>query len=210
MTKEPVTEDKLHDDISVIHAPTWPMEVTALQKKFGNDVLSVEQGLDCVCIRLATGAIAEACHYLKGTQGFEQVMDICGVDMSEFPGHATDAPRFEVVYHLLSVSKNKRLRLKVAVNERDLVDSVTEVWPTANWFEREAFDLFGIIFNHHPDLRRLLTDYGFEGYPLRKDFPVTGRVEMFFDESQWRCVYRPNKIENRELVQKSWPEGERG
>jgi len=185
-------------------------EINGLQKKFGKDVLAVEQGLDCLSVRLDKSVIAEVCHYLKNTQGYEQVMDICGVDKSEYPGHAADAPRFEVVYHLLSISKNKRLRLKVGVNERDLVDSVTEVWPTANWFEREAFDLFGIIFNHHPDLRRILTDYGFEGYPLRKDFPLTGRVEMFFDETQWRCVYRPNKVENRELIQKVWPEGERG
>ena len=210
MADKIVNEDKLHDDITVVHAPEWPQEVAGLQKKFGKDVLGVEQGLDCVCVNLSLGVIAEACHYLKSQQGFEQVMDICGVDMSEYPDRDVAASRFEVVYHLLSISKNMRLRLKVGVNERELVDSVTEVWPTANWFEREAFDLYGIIFNHHPDLRRLLTDYGFEGYPLRKDFPLTGRVEMFFDESQWRCVYRPNKVENRELVQKSWPEGERG
>jgi len=210
MTDKIVNEDKLHDDITVVHEPEWPQEVVGLQKKFGKDVLDVEQGLDCVCVKLSPGVNAEACHYLKSQQGFEQVMDICGVDMSEYPDRDVAASRFEVVYHLLSISKNMRLRLKVGVNERELVDSVTEVWPTANWFEREAFDLYGIIFNHHPDLRRLLTDYGFEGYPLRKDFPLTGRVEMFFDESQWRCVYRPNKVENRELVQKSWPEGERG
>ncbi len=208
MTQE--TEDKLHDDISAVHEAAWPADVVALQEKFGDGVLSVERGLDCVTVVLAREAIVEACHYLKGHHAYEQVMDICGVDMSEYPGHPADAPRFEVVYHLLSVSENRRLRLKVRANERDLVDSVTEVWPTANWFEREVFDLYGVIFNHHPDLRRILTDYGFEGYPLRKDFPLTGRVEMFFDEMQWRCVYRPNRVENRELVQKSWPEGEHG
>jgi len=210
MTDETVTEDKLHDDISAVHEPAWPADMMALQAKFGDDVLDVKQGLDCICVTLARGAIVEACHYLKSVQGYEQVMDICGVDMSEHPNHAAGTPRFEVVYHLLSISQNKRLRLKVLADERDLVDSVTEVWPTANWYEREVFDLYGVIFNHHPDLRRILTDYGFEGHPLRKDFPVTGRVEMFFDEAQWRCVYRPNKLENRELVQKSWPEGERG
>ncbi|MDX8408051.1 MAG: NADH-quinone oxidoreductase subunit C [Mariprofundaceae bacterium] len=205
-----MTEDRLHDDISAVHEPAWPADVTALQAKFGDDVEAISQGLDCVCVTLARGAIVEACHYLKSVQSYEQVMDICGVDMSDHPAHAAGTPRFEVVYHLLSISQNKRLRLKVLADERDLVDSVTEVWPTANWFEREVFDLYGVIFNHHPDLRRILTDYGFEGHPLRKDFPVTGRVEMFFDEAQWRCVYRTNKLENRELVQKSWPEGERG
>ena len=105
---------------------------------------------------------------------------------------------------------NKRLRLKVGVNERQWVDSVSEVWPTANWFEREAFEMYGVIFNHHPDLRRLLTDYGFDGHPMRKDFPVTGRTELFFDETQWRCVYRPNQVENRELTPKTWPGVDRG
>ncbi|MDQ6971609.1 MAG: NADH-quinone oxidoreductase subunit C, partial [Mariprofundaceae bacterium] len=130
--------------------------------------------------------------------------------MSEHPQHAADAPRFQAVYHLLSVEHNRRIRVKVPVDERDLIGSVCEVWPTANWFEREAFDMYGLLFVNHPDLRRLLTDYGFEGHPLRKDFPLTGRVEMFFDDAQWRCVYRPNQLENRVLIPKTFPGVDRG
>ena len=185
-------------------------EVQALLARFGEQVLAVEDGLDCPAITLAKEAIVEACHLLKNEHGYEQLMDLCGVDMSEYPRHPKDAPRFLVVYHLLSVSRNRRMRLKVPVGERELVDSVVEVWPTANWFEREAFDMYGIVFNHHPDLRRILTDYGFEGHPLRKDFPLTGRVEMFFDEEEWRCVYRPNQLENRVLIPKTWPGQDRG
>jgi len=166
--------------------------------------------MDMPTVTLVREAIAEACHYLKQKQGFEQLIDLCGLDMSEHPDHDKDAPRFMVVYHLLSVAKNKRIRLKIPLNERDLVDSVTEVWPTANWFEREAFDMYGILFVNHPDLRRLLTDYGFEGHPLRKDFPLTGRVELFFDDAQWRCIYKPNKLKNRVLIPRTFPGVDRG
>jgi len=202
--------EKLQDDIGVSVEAGGSAAVAALQAKFGDAVLASSDGLDCPVVVLAREVIADACHYLKNEQGFEQMMDLCGVDMLEMPDWPADSPRFEVVYHLLSVSKNERLRLKVGVNDRELVDSVTEVWSTANWFEREAFDMYGIIFNHHPDLRRLLTDYGFEGHPLRKDFPLVGRVEMFFDEAQWRCVYRPNKLEERVLVDRTWPGVDRG
>jgi len=188
---------------------TFP-EVEGLRERFGDQVLEVSAPGDMPTVLLAREAIVEACHYLKGQHAYEQLIDLCGVDMSEHPGRREGHPRFQVVYHLLSVEKNRRLRLKVALNERELVDSVVEVWPTANWFEREAFDLYGIIFNHHPDLRRILTDYGFEGHPLRKDFPLTGRVEMFFDDTQWRCVYRPNTLENRVLIPKVWPGESRG
>ncbi len=199
----------VQDDLHRESAAGLP-EVQALMARFADQVLAVEDGLDCPAITLAKEAIVEACHLLKNEHGYEQLMDLCGVDMSEYPGHPKDAPRFLVVYHLLSVSRNRRIRLKVPVGERELVDSVVEVWPTANWFEREAFDMYGIVFNHHPDLRRILTDYGFEGHPLRKDFPLTGRVEMFFDEEEWRCVYRPNKLENRVLIPKTWPGQDRG
>ncbi|MDQ6993419.1 MAG: NADH-quinone oxidoreductase subunit C [Mariprofundus sp.] len=210
MSEKNPTKEKLQDDIGADLAAESSVEVDGLRQRFGAHILDVEAGIDCPSITVAREAIAEICHYLKREQGFEQMMDLCGVDRSDYRGWPAEAPRFQVVYQLLSVSRNCRVRLKVGLNDRDLVDSVTEVWPTANWFEREAFDMYGIIFNHHPDLRRLLTDYGFEGYPLRKDFPVTGRVEMFFDEAQWRCVYRPNKVEIRQLIEKSWPGVDRG
>lgn len=204
-----MTDGRLQDNIGA-GAEGATSEVAGLRQRFGEQVLSVEEGLDCTTVTLACRAIVDACHYLKESEAYEQLMDLCGVDRLEYPAWPAEAPRFEVVYHLLSISRNRRMRLKVGVQERGLVDSVTEVWPTANWFEREAFDMYGIIFNHHPDLRRLLTDYGFEGYPLRKDFPVEGRVEMFFDETQWRCVYRPNRTEERNLVEKTWPGVDRG
>ena len=185
-------------------------DATALKERFGDQVLAMVAGIDCPEVTVAREAIVDVCHYLKSEQGFDQMIDLCGVDMSEHPSHNDGDARFLVVYNLLSIEHNKRIRLKLAAGERDLVDSIVEVWPTANWFEREAFDMCGIIFNHHPDLRRLLTDYGFEGYPLRKDFPLTGRVEMFYDETQWRCVYRPNKVENRVLIPKVWPGVDRG
>jgi len=186
------------------------VEVVALQEKFGKQVLSVSQSVDCPVVTVAREAIVDVCHFLKSEHGYDQMIDLCGVDMSEHPSRVEGDARFLVVYNLLSVEHNRRIRLKIGVNDRELVDSTVEVWPTSNWFEREAFDMYGIIFNHHPDLRRILTDYGFEGYPLRKDFPLTGRVEMFFDEAQWRCVYRPNKVENRVLIPKAWPGVDRG
>jgi len=186
------------------------VEVVALQEKFGEQVLSVSQSVDCPVVTVARESIVDVCHFLKSEHGYDQMIDLCGVDMSEHPSRAEGDARFLVVYNLLSVEHNRRIRLKIGVNDRELVDSTVEVWPTSNWFEREAFDMYGIIFNHHPDLRRILTDYGFEGYPLRKDFPLTGRVEMFFDEAQWRCVYRPNKVENRVLIPKAWPGVDRG
>jgi NADH-quinone oxidoreductase subunit C len=194
---------KRNDDMQVLP------ELEGLRERFGDQVLDVVDGIDMPTVTLACGVIVEACHYLK-QQGYQQLIDLCGVDMSEYPEHDKSEPRFRVVYHLLSVDGNKRMRLKVPVAERELIESVVEVWPTANWFEREAFDMYGIIFNHHPDLRRLLTDYGFEGHPLCKDFPLVGRVELFFDDAQWRCVYRPNSLENRVLIPKAWPGVDRG
>jgi len=195
-------------DTVIQEEATMRDDVKSLIGKFGGDVLGVVNGIDCPEVTVARKSIVDVCHYLKDSCGFDQLIDLCGADMSEHPSKGEH--RFLVVYNLLSIGQNKRIRLKVGVNERELVDSVVEVWPTVNWFEREAFDLFGIIFNHHPDLRRILTDYGFEGHPLRKDFPLTGRVEVFFDETQWRCVYRPNKVENRVLIPKVWPGVDRG
>ena len=133
---------------------------------------------------------------------FEQLLDLCGVDYSGYKDGAYEGPRFCVVSHLLSVSLNQRLRLKVFAPDDSfpLVASVTEVWNSANWFEREAFDLFGIVFEGHNDLRRILTDYGFIGHPFRKDFPTSGHVEMRFDAEQARVVYQPVTIEAREIT----------
>jgi NADH-quinone oxidoreductase subunit C len=133
---------------------------------------------------------------------FEQLMDLCGVDYSDYRNEPTDGPRYCVVSHLLSIEHNWRVRLKVYAPDDDLpaVDSITPVWSAANWFEREAFDLFGIIFEGHIDLRRILTDYGFIGHPMRKDFPTTGNVEMRYDPEKKRVIYQPVSIEPREIV----------
>jgi NADH-quinone oxidoreductase subunit C len=119
---------------------------------------------------------------------FEVLIDICGVDFPE------REHRFEVVYHLLSPRKNQRIRIKCETNEDAAVPSTVDVFPAANWFEREAYDMYGILFSDHPDLRRILTDYGFQGYPLRKDFPLTGYVEVRYDDAQKRVVYEPVKL----------------
>ena len=133
---------------------------------------------------------------------FEQLMDLCGVDYSEYKGVGIEGSRFCVVLHLLSVSLNQRVRIKVFAPDEDfpVVDSVSELWSSANWFEREAFDLFGIVFDGHNDLRRILTDYGFIGHPFRKDFPLSGYVEMRYDAESRRVVYQPVSIEPREIT----------
>ena len=133
---------------------------------------------------------------------FEQLMDLCGLDYSAWKDGVHEGPRFCVVSHLLSISHNWRLRLKVFCpdDEMPIVDSVTPVWNAANWFEREAFDLYGILFEGHLDLRRILTDYGFIGHPFRKDFPTTGHVEMRYDEQSRRVIYQPVTIEPREIT----------
>ena len=134
---------------------------------------------------------------------FEQLIDLCGMDYS---GYGADGvwkgARFAVVVHLLSVSNNQRVRVRVFCPDDDLpvVASMVDIWPSANWFEREAFDLFGIVFEGHPDLRRILTDYGFIGHPFRKDFPLSGNVEMRYDPTQRRVIYQPVSIEPREIV----------
>jgi len=136
------------------------------------------------------------------TLAFEQLIDVCGMDLSTWKDAPHDGPRYVVVSHLLSVAKNWRLRVKVVCPDDDVpvVASLTEVWSSANWFEREAFDLYGIIFEGHADLRRILTDYGFIGHPMRKDFPTTGHVEMRYDAEQKRVIYQPVTIEPREIT----------
>jgi NADH-quinone oxidoreductase subunit C len=130
------------------------------------------------------------------------MMDLCGVDYSEYKDGAFEGRRYCVVLHLLSISLNHRVRLKVFASDDDfpVLDSVTDVWNAANWFEREAYDLFGIVFEGHNDLRRILTDYGFIGHPFRKDFPVSGHVEMRFDAEAKRVIYQPVTIEPREIT----------
>jgi NADH-quinone oxidoreductase subunit C len=133
---------------------------------------------------------------------FEQLVDLCGMDYSAWKDRPHEGPRFAVVSHLLSVRHNWRLRVKVSCpdDEMPLVASVTPVWSAANWFEREAFDLYGIIFEGHLDLRRILTDYGFIGHPFRKDFPTSGHVEMRYDPESKRVIYQPVSIEPREIT----------
>ena len=133
---------------------------------------------------------------------FEELIDLCGVDYSAYGDGAYDGPRFAVVSHLLSLTHNWRLRVRVFAPDVDmpLVASLVDVWSTANWYEREAFDFYGILFDGHNDLRRILTDYGFIGHPFRKDFPVTGYVEMRYDPEQKRVIYQPVTIEPRENV----------
>jgi NADH-quinone oxidoreductase subunit C len=133
---------------------------------------------------------------------FEQLIDLCGVDYSSYKDQAWEGMRYGVVSHLLSVNKNWRLRLKVFCPDDDVpvVASLAEVWSSSNWFEREAFDLYGVIFEGHLDLRRILTDYGFIGHPMRKDFPTSGHVEMRYDPEQKRVIYQPVTIEPREIT----------
>ena len=133
---------------------------------------------------------------------FEQLIDLCGMDYSGYGAGTWDGSRFAVVAHLLSVSNNQRVRVRVFCPDDDLpvVASVVDIWPSANWFEREAFDLYGIVFEGHPDLRRILTDYGFIGHPFRKDFPLSGNVEMRYDPTQQRVIYQPVSIEPREIT----------
>jgi NADH-quinone oxidoreductase subunit C len=152
----------------------------------------------------------EAAHYLvvaeqlrdDPTLKFEQLIDVCGVDYSEYKNMPWEGPRFCVVLHLLSITHNWRVRLKVFCPDDELptVASLTPLWSAANWFEREAFDLYGILFEGHVDLRRILTDYGFIGHPMRKEFPTSGHVEMRYDAEQKRVIYQPVTIEPREIT----------
>ena len=170
----------------------------------GDKVKAITIALEEVTVLVSASDYHAAAILLRDTPGcaFEQLLDLCGVDYSEYKDGAYSGARFCVVSHLLSVSLNQRVRLKVFATDDDMpmVDSVNDVWNSANWFEREAFDLFGIVFNGHEDLRRILTDYGFIGHPFRKDFPTTGHVEMRFDAEQARVVYQPVTIEAREIT----------
>ncbi len=176
----------------------------ALEAVLGDAVQSLVRELGELTITVPADRYAAVMQTLRDDPAlkFEQLIDLCGVDYSDYRNQPWEGLRYAVVSHLLSVSHNWRLRVKVYAPDEDLpaVASVTELWTSANWFEREAFDLFGIIFEGHLDLRRILTDYGFIGHPMRKDFPVTGHVEMRYDAETRRVIYQPVSIEPREVV----------
>ncbi|MBI5269821.1 MAG: NADH-quinone oxidoreductase subunit C [Burkholderiales bacterium] len=176
----------------------------ALEAVLGARIRQFKRDRGEITISVAASDWAEVAARLRDDPSlrFEQLIDLCGLDMSSWRDQPWDGARYVVVTHLLSVSLNWRLRVRVAApdDELPMVPSVTDVWNSANWFEREAFDLYGIIFEGHADLRRLLTDYGFIGHPMRKDFPTTGHVEMRYDEQTRRVIYQPVTIEPRELT----------
>ena len=176
----------------------------AVERQFDGRVLRLERRLDELTLEVAPGDLMSVARTLRDAPdfAFEQLIDLCGVDYSRYGNADRAPPRFAVVYHLLSIQHNWRLRLRIFAEDDALpvVDSVTTIWPAANWFEREAFDLYGVIFDGHPDLRRILTDYGFIGHPFRKDFPLSGTVEMRYDPEQQRVIYQPVTIEPREIV----------
>lgn len=173
---------------------TWPTKDADLAK-LGQAILKGAKGIVTgadvqfgeLTLTAPADKIVAALTYLRDGQGFHQLVDLCGVDYPE------RAKRFDVVYHLLSMTSNLRVRIKVQTDEDTAVPSVVSVFCAADWFEREAFDMYGIFFDGHPDLRRILTDYGFHGHPLRKDFPMTGYVEVRYDEELKRVVYEPVK-----------------
>ena len=176
----------------------------ALEAALGPKILRLVRDRGEVTIHVAAEHYHAVALQLRDdpTLAFEQLVDLCGLDLSAWRNDGHDGPRYVVVSHLLSVVKNWRLRLKVTCPDDDLplVATVTDIWSSANWFEREAFDLYGILFEGHSDLRRLLTDYGFIGHPMRKDFPTTGHVEMRYDAEQKRVIYQPVTIEPREIT----------
>ena len=173
-----------------------------LQKHFGDKLKSLKIALDEVTIEVSAADYLGVMIALRDEADFqfEELIDLCGVDYSTYGDGVWSGPRYAAVVHLLSVSRNVRLRVRVFAEDESFpsVDSVTGIWATANWFEREAFDLYGIAFVGHDDLRRILTDYGFIGHPFRKDFPISGHVEMRYDPDQARVIYQPVTIEPRE------------
>lgn len=173
-----------------------------LQQHFGDKLKSLTLALGELTIEVSAADYLAVMTDLRdqATLGFEELIDLCGVDYSTYGDGVWEGARFAVVTHLLSVANNWRLRVRVFADDDEFpaVDTVTGVWSSANWFEREAFDLYGIAFVGHNDLRRILTDYGFIGHPFRKDFPISGHVEMRYDPDQARVIYQPVTIEPRE------------
>ena len=180
----------------------------ALAKLLGERVVSLSEQHNQLTLVVRAADHHAVCLALRDAPElrFEQATDLCGIDYSTYGDRSKDdaaqGTRFAAVLHLLSVTHNWRLRLRVFCPDDDfpMLDSVIEVWPSVNWYEREAFDLFGIVFAGHPDLRRILTDYGFIGHPFRKDFPISGHVEMRYDPEQKRVIYEPVTIEPREIT----------
>ena len=180
----------------------------ALHEVLGDKIQRLDSALGELTLTVAPANYHAVAQILRDDArlGFEQLVDLCGLDYSQYKDGAhskfTDAPRFAVVCHLLSIAHNWRLRVRSFVVSDDVpvIASVNDIWNSANWFEREAFDLFGIVFEGHLDLRRILTDYGFIGHPFRKDFPTSGHVEMRYDAEQKRVIYQPVTIEPREIT----------
>ena len=176
----------------------------ALGARLGSRAKKIERALGELTVTVAATDYLEAAALLRDEPelAFEQLIDLCGVDYSSYRDEPWEGPRYCVVSHLLSLTHNWRVRLKAFCADDDVpqIASLTDVWSGANWYEREAFDLYGILFDGHVDLRRILTDYGFIGHPMRKDFPVIGHVEMSYDPEQRRVVYKPVTIEVREIT----------
>ena len=175
-----------------------------LEAAFSGRLLSVTEAIGELTIVVSAKEYQDIATRLRDDSSlrFEQLVDLCGVDYQTYGDGAYDGPRFAAVLHLLSVTNNWRLRVRVFAQDDDvpLIPSIVDVWNSANWYEREAFDLYGIVFEGHPDLRRILTDYGFIGHPFRKDFPISGYVEMRYDPEEKRVVYQPVTIEPREIT----------
>ena len=185
-------------------SPTLDLLQAALEAALGAQIQTLERDHGELTLTVGAGDNLSVAQRLRDDPGlaFEQLIDLAGMDLSSWKDQPHEGPRFVVVSHLLSVTKNWRLCLKVVCPDDavPLVSSLMEVWNAANWYEREAFDLYGILFEGHDDLRRLLTDYGFIGHPMRKDFPVSGHVEMRYDAEQRRVIYQPVTIEPREVT----------
>ena len=176
----------------------------ALQATLGESIVDLKREFGELTLTVKSANYRQVATRLRDDPSlkFEQLIDLCGVDYSGYKNAAWEGPRYAAVSHLLSISHNWRLRLKAFAPDDDMpvVASLNDVWSAANWFEREAFDLFGILFEGHVDLRRILTDYGFIGHPMRKDFPTTGHVEMRYDAESKRVIYQPVTIEPREIT----------
>ena len=179
-------------------------QIQSIKSFFKKKILSINEDKDEITITFDQENIIESLKVLKDRPEFDfkQLIDLCGVDYQDFKIAAHDEKRFCVVYHLLSLKNNQRLRVKVFAEDDEfpIFPTMTEVWPNADWYEREAFDLFGLMFIDHPDLRRLLTDYGFVGHPFRKDFPMIGKVEVRYDPTLKRVIYEPVSIDERNNV----------